>query len=101
MKVKPTITDGSAIVTGLLLAFNIPSNLPIFIIVIGALVSIGVGKMSFGGLGNNPFNPDPRSPEVFVVQGEEKPALALTQQIRDHLGLSAEAPEIGQVVELF
>jgi H+/Na+-translocating ferredoxin:NAD+ oxidoreductase subunit D len=57
MKVKPTITDGSAVVTGLLLAFNIPSNLPIFIIVIGALVAIGVGKMSFGGLGNNPFNP--------------------------------------------
>lgn len=57
LKVKPTITDGSAIVTGLLLAFNLPSNLPWWIIVIGALVSIGVGKMSFGGLGNNPFNP--------------------------------------------
>ena len=37
---------------------------------------------------------------VFVVQGEEKPALALTQQIKDHLGLSAEAPEMGQVVSL-
>ncbi len=57
LKVKPTITDGSAVVTGLLLAFNLPSNLPWWIIVIGALVSIGVGKMSFGGLGNNPFNP--------------------------------------------
>ncbi len=57
MKQPTTITDGSAIITGMLLAFNIPSNLPIFIIVIGALVSIGIGKMSFGGLGNNPFNP--------------------------------------------
>ncbi len=57
LKVKPTITDGSAVVTGLLLAFNLPSNIPWWIIVIGALVSIGVGKMSFGGLGNNPFNP--------------------------------------------
>jgi Na+-translocating ferredoxin:NAD+ oxidoreductase subunit D len=52
-----TITDGSAIVTGLLLAFNLPSNLPVFIIIIGSLVSIGIAKMTFGGLGNNPFNP--------------------------------------------
>ena len=51
------ITDGSAIITGVLLAFNLPSNLPIWIIIIGALVAIGVGKMSFGGLGCNPFNP--------------------------------------------
>jgi len=55
---KPiTITDGSALVTGLLLAFNVPSNLPVFIIVTGAFVSIAVAKMTFGGLGNNPFNP--------------------------------------------
>lgn len=57
LKVTPSISDGSALVTGLLLAFNLPSNLPWWIIVIGALVSIGIGKMSFGGLGNNPFNP--------------------------------------------
>ncbi|WP_066628913.1 RnfABCDGE type electron transport complex subunit D [Labilibacter marinus] len=57
LKQETTIWDGSAMITGLLLAFNIPSNLPIFIIIIGALISIGVGKMSFGGLGNNPFNP--------------------------------------------
>lgn len=52
-----TIDDGSALVTGILLAFNVPSNLPVWIIIIGAFVSIGVGKMSFGGLGKNPFNP--------------------------------------------
>ncbi len=52
-----TIPDGSAILTGVLLAFNVPANLPWFIIVIGALVAIGIGKMSFGGLGKNPFNP--------------------------------------------
>lgn len=57
LKVTPTITDGSAIVTGLLLAFNVPSNLPWYIVVIGSLFAIGVAKMSFGGLGNNPFNP--------------------------------------------
>jgi electron transport complex protein RnfD len=55
---KPiSITDGSALVTGLLLGFNLPSNIPVHIIIIGSLVSIGIAKMTFGGLGNNPFNP--------------------------------------------
>ena len=54
---KLTICDGSAVLTGLLLGFNLPSNLPIWIIIIGALVAIGIGKMTFGGLGTNPFNP--------------------------------------------
>ena len=52
-----TICDGSAVLTGLLLGFNLPSNLPIWLIIIGALVAIGIGKMTFGGLGQNPFNP--------------------------------------------
>lgn len=56
-KEELTITDGSAVLTGLLLGFNLPSNLPVWIILIGALVAIGVGKMTFGGLGCNPFNP--------------------------------------------
>lgn len=57
MKTRTTISDGSAVITGLLLAFNLPSGLPLWIVVIGALVAIGIGKMSFGGLGKNPFNP--------------------------------------------
>ena len=52
-----TILDGSAALTGLLLALNLPSNLPIWIILIGALFAIGVAKMTFGGLGHNIFNP--------------------------------------------
>lgn len=52
-----TILDGSAILTGLLLAMNLPSTLPLWIVVVGALVAIGIGKMSFGGLGCNIFNP--------------------------------------------
>jgi electron transport complex protein RnfD len=52
-----SITDGSALVTGILLAFNLPSNIPVLIIVIGSFISIAVAKMTFGGLGNNPFNP--------------------------------------------
>ncbi len=57
MKKEPTICDGSAILTGVLLAFNVPSNLPVWIVILGALFAIGVAKMSFGGLGNNIFNP--------------------------------------------
>ncbi|MBR8702762.1 RnfABCDGE type electron transport complex subunit D [Porphyromonas levii] len=52
-----TVLDGSAVLTGLLLALNLPSTLPLWIVVVGALVAIGIGKMSFGGLGNNIFNP--------------------------------------------
>jgi electron transport complex protein RnfD len=52
-----TICDGSAALTGLLLGMNLPSNLPVWIILIGALFAIGVGKMTFGGLGQNIFNP--------------------------------------------
>jgi electron transport complex protein RnfD len=58
LKQPTTIWDGSAIVTGLLLAFNVPATPCMFwIVIIGALVAIGIGKMSFGGLGKNPFNP--------------------------------------------
>lgn len=57
LKTEPSITDGSAIVTGVLLAFNVPTNLPVGLIILGSLVAIGIGKMTFGGLGNNPFNP--------------------------------------------
>ena len=54
---RNTVLDGSAALTGLLLGMNLPSNLPVWIIIIGALFAIGVAKMSFGGLGNNIFNP--------------------------------------------
>lgn len=58
LKVPSTVCDGSAVVTGLLLAFNVPATREMFwIVAIGALVAIGIGKMSFGGLGKNPFNP--------------------------------------------
>lgn len=57
MKKPSTIGDFSAAVTGLLLGLNLPSTIPWWIVVIGALVAIGVAKMSFGGLGQNVFNP--------------------------------------------
>jgi Na+-translocating ferredoxin:NAD+ oxidoreductase subunit D len=54
---KPTLQDGSAVVTGILLAFNLPSNLPWWQVIIGSVFAIAVVKLSFGGLGKNPFNP--------------------------------------------
>ncbi len=57
LRVPTTISDGSAMVTGLILAFNLPPALPLWIVVIGAIFSIGVCKMTFGGLGQNIVNP--------------------------------------------
>ncbi len=55
---RPELFNGaSALVTGLLLAMNLPSTTPWWVVVIGAVVAIGVAKMSFGGLGQNLFNP--------------------------------------------
>ncbi len=57
MKVTTTINDGSALLTGLLIALNVPSGLPIWMVIIGGFVAIAIGKLSFGGLGANIFNP--------------------------------------------
>ena len=58
MKIPSSIADGSAVVTGLLLAFNVPATSEMIgIVAIGAVIAIGVAKMTFGGIGRNPFNP--------------------------------------------
>lgn len=57
MKEKSTIGDMSAVVTGLLLGLNLPYTTPWWVVLIGAAVAICVAKMSFGGLGQNVFNP--------------------------------------------
>ena len=57
LKRKSTVLDGSAALTGLLLAFNVPANLNPWLVIIGAFFAIAVAKMSFGGIGNNVFNP--------------------------------------------
>ena len=56
-KGKPTVGNLSAVLTGLLLSFNLPASIDWWLVVIGAVVAIGIAKMSFGGLGKNPFNP--------------------------------------------
>lgn len=57
LKKENSVSDLSAVVTGVLLSFNLPSNLPWWMVVIGSFIAIAVGKMCFGGLGCNPFNP--------------------------------------------
>ncbi len=57
LKKPSTICDWSAVVTGVLLALNLPATSPLWMVIIGAIVAIGVAKMTFGGLGQNLFNP--------------------------------------------
>jgi electron transport complex protein RnfD len=57
IKGEYSLRDYSAMLTGILLALNVPSSLPTYMVIIGALVAIGMGKMSFGGIGKNIFNP--------------------------------------------
>jgi len=57
LKTQSTVCDMSAVLTGLLLALNLPAGIPLYIVAIGAIFAIGVAKISFGGLGNNLFNP--------------------------------------------
>lgn len=57
LKKSCSIGDMSAVVTGILLALNLPATTPWWVVFIGAVVAIGVAKMTFGGLGQNLFNP--------------------------------------------
>ena len=57
LKKPSTIADCSALVTGILLALNLPATTPWWVVFIGAVVAVGVAKMTFGGLGQNIFNP--------------------------------------------
>ncbi len=56
-KIPVTVSDGSAILTGLLLGLNMPGNVPWWIVMLGSFFAIAIGKQAFGGLGFNIFNP--------------------------------------------
>ncbi len=81
---KITISDGSAVVTGILLAFNLPPTLPWWMVIIGGVIAIFLVKQLFGGLGYNIFNPALASRAVllasFPVQMTlwSKPVLSFT-----------------------
>lgn len=57
LKTTVTVSDGSAAVTGMLLAFNVPASIPWWQLLVGSIAAIGIAKMTFGGLGKNPLNP--------------------------------------------
>ncbi|MGN0854126.1 MAG: RnfABCDGE type electron transport complex subunit D [Kiritimatiellia bacterium] len=57
MKRESTLGDLSAVLTGLLLALNLPAGIPLWMAIVGSVFAIGVAKQVFGGLGMNPFNP--------------------------------------------
>lgn len=54
---ESSILDLSALLTGVLLGMNLPATAPLWMCVVGSLIAIGLGKMVYGGLGGNPFNP--------------------------------------------
>jgi len=72
---KNTIKDLSAVVTGILLAMNLPSNIPWWTVLIGSFVAIFIGKIIFGGIGQNLFNPALLARVVLLVSW---PALMTT-----------------------
>jgi len=65
-KKKMTIKDGSAVITGLLLALILPPTVPLWIPILGSIFAISIGKLAFGGLGHNIFNPA-LAGRVFLV----------------------------------
>lgn len=66
------VRDGSAAITGLLLAMNVPAGAPLWMVTIGAGVAIGIGKHVFGGLGHNPFNPALVGRAILLVSWPER-----------------------------
>jgi len=80
------IKDGSAIITGILFAFVVPVTMAYWIVIVGSVVSILLGKMLFGGLGHNIFNPAlvgrafvqaswPVAITTFVLDGQAGPTM--------------------------
>ena len=67
MKRDNTIGDLSAVLTGLLLALNLPPDLPVWMAAVGGVFAIGVAKQVFGGLGYNPFNPALSAPSATLT----------------------------------
>jgi electron transport complex protein RnfD len=80
-KKKITVLDGSAVITGILLAFNLPSGVPLWLPIVGAIFSIAIGKQVFGGLGQNIFNPALVG-RVFLMASWPKYMTTFTQPLK-------------------
>ncbi len=86
MRRNRTLSDGSALVTGLLLALNLPPGLPLWQAALGSVVAIAVAKQAFGGLGYNPFNPALVARAVLLISFT---ATMTTWSASDWAGLDA------------
>ena len=71
LKKKITVSDGSAVITGLLLALTLPPNVPLWLPVVGAAFAISIAKWAFGGSGNVMFNPEWQPTKAPPEQGQE------------------------------
>jgi electron transport complex protein RnfD len=89
-KRKITVLDGSAFITGLLLAYNLPANVPLWIPVIGSFFAIAIGKQVFGGLGQNIFNPA-LAGRVFLMASWPKYMTTFIQPLRAGTGFIPDA----------
>jgi len=87
-KKKITVLDGSAVITGILLAFNLPSGVPLWLPIVGAVFSIAIGKQVFGGLGQNIFNPALVG-RVFLMASWPKYMTTFAQPLRAGAGYDA------------
>ncbi|MCX5698783.1 MAG: RnfABCDGE type electron transport complex subunit D [Candidatus Omnitrophica bacterium] len=87
-KKKITVLDGSAVITGILLAFNLPSGVPLWLPIVGAVFSIAIGKQVFGGLGQNIFNPALVG-RVFLMASWPKYMTTFIQPLRAGAGYDA------------
>jgi electron transport complex protein RnfD len=83
-EIKPSIIDGSVILTAILLAISIPSIAPWWIIVLGVSFAVIFGKQIFGGLGNNPFNPAMLGYAFLLISYP----MQMTQWPADYLSMS-------------
>jgi electron transport complex protein RnfD len=90
-----TIKDGSAVLTGLLLALNLPPAAPWWLCLVGGFIAMILGKAVFGGLGQNPFNPA-LTARVFLLIAFPVP---MTQWLLPEI-LEPEVPASGQVADL-
>lgn len=82
LKREQTISDLSAVVTGLLLALNLPPSIPLWIAIVGAVVAIALIKQLFGGLGQNFINPALGARVIMIVAWAPRMA-AWTQPLTD------------------
>ena len=85
---KPPIGDLSAVVTAILFVFVLPPSLPVWMVVIGGVVAIILGKQIFGGLGYNPFNPALISRAVLLASWP----VQMTSWVRPFDGVSCASP---------